>query len=556
MKKSQGKVLTVFIAVISLIAMLVGCSKEGIKTDTSTTPPPATQKAVNVSESWKLYKDTPVELKFFINHASVISTESAVYQQLVKDTGVKVTFESAGTNANEKLNIYLATNDLPDMIWTGHVPQMVDAQKEGRLWSISELSTKFAPDIVKNMNDNQKLWYKMTFDNKEIFGVPGFRYFGKEDLNNPIVAKNNKGDVLVKEIYEEFGKPNISTPEALQDLLRKVKKKYPDMIPIQILFATKSSWDIPNSIMGYESQFGIFGLSDVEKLEHPNFLKMLKFVNTNYNEGLMSTTDFTDDDAARRKNIDGGKVFYKASDNAIRIIDHNIGLKTNKISNMTFTGVEPFVLSGAKYVSDTLNGGITNSYTAISKSIKYPERAIALLDYMQSDRAQIINMFGPNEEYWKMESDGYGAWTQKGQDKYKEMGSSAYEKMYGTGAFQFFRNNAHSYYLQREVNGWNDLGKQINESNAMTNKYYQDFFKSISLTLPIDSNSEEAKIFVALKDYISREVIKMVVDKPEKLDASYKAMMERAKSLGYDKYKAYIQTLEKQKQQKIDLYSK
>lgn len=564
MNKKQIKGLTVLMAVILVIAMLAGCGTKVVQPDGSTATAATTTAAtttvatteapaVNMSESWKRYKDTPVELKFFVNHSSEKSTDNPLYQAIIKETGVTPIMESAGTNANEKLNIYLATNDLPDLIWTAHLPQMVDAANEGQLWSISELSAEYAPDVVNNMNDNQKLWYKMNFDNKEIFGIPGFYHIDKKGFDNPILPKNDIADMLVKEIYEEFGKPDISTTEALLDLLRKVKQKYPDMIPICIMNNWGVQWNINSRIMGFASHFGLGGLTEIELLEHPNFLKMLKFVNTLYNEGLMSPTDFTDDTRAVRNSIERGLVFYVATNNPGRSLAFNEGLGVNEVSNRTIIPVEPFVLSGEKYERDTFNGGITGSYTAISKSTKYPERAIALMDWLLSDRAQLMNVFGANEEYWTQEADGYGAWTQKGIDKYTEIGKAAFEQTYGQNFLQFFRSRVHAEYQGRENNGWNAVGQQGLEWNAMTNKYYKDFFR---FAPTIDSNSEEAKINSALRDYFSGEVVKMVVNKPENLEANFNAMMEGAKRLGYDELKAFYQSQEELVQQKIDLYSK
>ena len=113
----------------------------------------------------------------------------------------------------QKLSAMMASDDLPDMIWTDrNHPDMERLRKEGKLVAYDDYLDKY-PNLKTWMGDLNML----RSDDGKLYMFPNWY------SSNPY---GNAGYVVNKKIYKELGEPPLETTDDLYDYLVKVKDKY------------------------------------------------------------------------------------------------------------------------------------------------------------------------------------------------------------------------------------------------------------------------------------------------------------------------------------------
>jgi hypothetical protein len=241
---------------------------------------------------------------------------------------------------------------------------------------------------------------------------------------------------------------------------------------------------------------------------------------------------------------------------AARAFAHNDGLRAAGV-NGEIVAVKPFILPGEKFLSDTFTGGTTASFTYVSTTTKYPERAISLIDWWMSPYGQAVNAFGPDLTQWQFLADGLPAWSKAGVESElaAKMQTHPRQPQLRINYFSLWRDQVANIYTTRTYDGkWTPQQDIQNRYNEMTNAYYKDFFRQNLPGTALSPDSEEVKITSTLTEYIAPEVVKIIMGKPENVATAHAAMMVRARALGYDKIKAWVNNDMKLKEQLIKKY--
>jgi len=512
----------------------------------ATTPTPV---GVNdTGRSWERYKDTPVTLEFFHNAASAGPLDNMLVDRVRQETGVTLSIEGSGGPGDAKLNLLIATNDLPDFIAVNRNSSIAkELAERGMLWSVSELARLYAPQINDYMSDNFKLAMRLQFNSEEIYALPAQGHIAQKHQGNSMIRMADLSATVIEVIWEEFGRPNIYTPDDLLAFLRQAKARYPEMIAYQsvrasgldpyglpaALWATYGSFGlVPEWREGPNGYFGIY--------ENPNFLAQLKFVNTLYTEGLMAQTEFTSSSADQLANLRGAKVIYSPNNNEgnQREQIRQVRPEYKQIS------MHPFVMPGQKFIHDSYRGGVGDWIILIPKTTRHPERAIALAEYFYEDRTQAMLVSGAREGIdWYMLPDGFSTRTSEGVRVYDARQTEPLYNQTGANSLNVWRNGIHFIWSSRTDGEFvqDESYRLARERDAIINSYYGDLFRyNLVNPLGFPADSEEVKIWSVIKEYVSEEVLKILVGRPENVEPAYKAMLIRIREMGLDRINAFV----------------
>ncbi len=222
-------------AVLLTAAMLTGCAGKAASSGGEST---AAEPAAALPEteydsskaSWE-QDQTPVELEWFVAYDWAAMNFDPEYNQfdqyIYENTGVKIKFS---IGSQEKLNMLIATDSLPDIVTYDAVSsERLALENGGKLWSLDELTEKYAPDIqvpqgmidwYRNKNDNQ--WYVLV----------GYFYDLEEAYQRGGYIESHNMNFARKDIMEELSidPAGMTTKEGFLEALRKVTPVYKFLI--------------------------------------------------------------------------------------------------------------------------------------------------------------------------------------------------------------------------------------------------------------------------------------------------------------------------------------
>ena len=134
-----------------------------------------------------------------------------ILQEVVQKLGVKPNVSIPTGSGSEKINLMLATGDMPDLLtWDATDKQIEQFIKADAMYTIDELCEKYDSDI--EIPDEVRLFGASRYDNV-LYGLPSYlrtdwQIEQKQDLST--VAWLVRTDA-----YEALGSPDMSTPEGL-----------------------------------------------------------------------------------------------------------------------------------------------------------------------------------------------------------------------------------------------------------------------------------------------------------------------------------------------------
>ena len=285
-----------FFAVALLCALL--CSA------TALAEPPATPEG-----PWTAHKDTPVTIEWFFameDFGTRFDPENNLaHAQILADTGVSLSISSGN---EEKLNMLIATDTLPDLVSMGsNASQRVMLENAGMLAPLEPLIEEYVPDI--NIPHSMFDWYRNE-NTGECYAIAGAFY--SDERCNPefggMFVTHNK-NIVRADILSQIGMTveDLQTKEGFLAALRAVKENDityngQSVMPLGAydleMIATQFGWKP-------EAEDG----SLVSLWRDEKYLEALLFLNTIYSEGLMGDEVFTWNATQRNEAVANGSVF-------------------------------------------------------------------------------------------------------------------------------------------------------------------------------------------------------------------------------------------------------
>jgi len=399
------KIIAIFLVFIMSLSLLTGCGgnkkdkNEVTATDSETAANDSNNTANEASgaasdgSSWEIDK-TPITLEWFMAYDWASYTFDPVKnlfdKYLLEETGVTINWTYGSV---EKLNMLIATNQLPDIITFDMVSnERLVMEDNGLLAPLDELKDKYAPDFdaVQSMQD----WYRN--DDGHWYAFSSY-YYGAERTTPEFggyLATHNK-NFARNDIMEALGidPASLNTKEGILTALRTVKDanyQYNGKT-VQPFFGYSDQYYAEQLGADREDKDGNF----INIIKTPEYKEAILFYNQLYLEGFLSDEEFTIDPEMRKQKIANGEVFFGTAVPNI----HGSEILEGTDPNAWYRLVGHCKGDEGKqgYLTPSPTGGWTG--TMISKNCKYPERAVRLFSFLSQPEMSLYSATGGYEYF-------------------------------------------------------------------------------------------------------------------------------------------------------------
>lgn len=387
-------------------------AKEAGVKDLETTPEPAETNVIPIDWEeigWKADPEnlewkqdiSPVKLSYYANFSWFsLNWEDDTAKRVTEKTGVDLEFSKPVVDDNQKLNMMIAGNQLPDIMTLDRndpaIQTMIDA---GMLWSLDELMDQHAPlmreimpkEVMENYKQEDGKTYQFTtWIQGEAWQKAALKYDQMVGTNQPMWS-------IRKDYYEEIGSPQIKTAAEFITALEQIKANHPDKIGFYPADNSMSS-DYFASHADLNNVGVQFGLSGDKVLldgkvqwaaRDPKFLETVRFMNELYKKDLLTKDPFIDSKDVAKAKIEKGDVIsfsWTISDG------EKVPGDNPNTSYMILPPLDSYeqTRTGAGWMA-----------TVIPKTCKDPERAIRFLEYLAS-------VEGNQDVSWGIYGNSYG----------------------------------------------------------------------------------------------------------------------------------------------------
>ncbi len=441
-------------SMVTLVAvtstMVLGCAKETTTTGNTsgiqaTTPDPTSTKL----ESDKLQDIIPketVQLDVYSQTANYNGLQKGWFAKVMLDKfNVKINIISDGNGIFDTL---MERGNLGDIVILADTAKYQQAASSGKLydWDAEgeHLCSEYAPYIWNHMQVALEQNRSVTKDVGKIFGY-GYNVASSTDSHGSFFYHPD----IRWDLYEQIGSPKVDTLEDYIPILKKMQEICPKSDSGKSTYGVSlfKDWD-ENYVMyvkataalyGYD-EFG-FGLYDVDNQTFQGaldkdgmYLRCLKFYNDLYQQGLLDPDSMTQTATeAGEKYKDGAAFFNIFTFNGASNYNTSEHLKAGK-------GMFALPATDSKTIcyGNSLLGG--DRQWAIGSQCKYPELAMAIINYLATPEGTQLNYNGPKGVTWDYNENGDAYLTELGLECKKssktEVNVDGYEGQYGDGSNQ------------------------------------------------------------------------------------------------------------------------
>ncbi|MNO34272.1 Bacterial extracellular solute-binding protein [compost metagenome] len=400
--------LTLVLAIILTLGM-AACSNNSANNKptpqpTDSTSPPTSETTLNPDEpAWKL-DTSPVDLTWFVGANWYAHTwgDSLVSKYVTEKTGVNIKLEVPSGEANEHITLMMTSGKLPDLISMGSWETAVKKLWEGdHVYALNELADKYDPYFFKVAGDGTLKWYRQ--ENGNTYGVPNDSY-SPNLMHETGMTAANQTFLVRKDLYEEMGSPDLSTPEGFLNALQLVKDKYSQYKgqPISPFFA---QGNVPYGMTEYlQNLLAVPHEKDgkvYDRMTDPDYITWLKTFRTAYERGLINVDFLVDSDTQVEEKTNNARYFMMVREwTGMSAVNPMLAASGDPDSYyIAVDGPKNSKGDNPKLFPGNMDGWMV---TMISKSTENPERAIRFLSYLASEEGQRDVFLGKEGETWEM----------------------------------------------------------------------------------------------------------------------------------------------------------
>lgn len=401
--------MVIALAVILMLVMTACTNSENSENTPTSQPADSTQQPPSESTpspdepAWQL-DTSPVDLTWFVGANWYAHTwgESLTSKYVTEKTGVNVKLEVPSGEANEQMTLMMTSGKLPDLISMGSWESAVKKLWEGdHVYALNELAEQYDPYFFKVAGDGTLKWYRQQ--NGNTYGVPNDSYSPNLMRETGMTAANQTF-LVRKDLYEDMGKPDLSTPDGFLNALQLLKdqySKYKDQ-PISPLFA---QGNVPYGMTEYlQNLLAVPHEKDgkvYDRLTNPDYITWLKTFRTAYERGLINVDFLVDSDTQVEEKTNNARYFMMIREwSGMTAVNPMLAASGNPDSYyIAVDGPQNSNGDSAKLFPGNMDGWMV---TMISKSTKNPERAIRFLSYLASEEGQRDLFLGKEGETWDM----------------------------------------------------------------------------------------------------------------------------------------------------------
>ena len=461
----------------------------------------------------------PVTLTCLINHPwyPVSSFTGIIPDEITRRTGVKL--EVIVARDPRQLNLMIASGTLPDLVFT---PSQFDRLSDPAYSYDYDtlIDTYGVPwQIADDLRANGLVYSR---DGK-LYTVIN-HYTRTEDWAGTSSVPLTASMLIRQDILDRMGNPQIDTTGDLMNVLLRVKKEYPHLIPLTF-----------NATHRFNSFRVWFGLGLTEFIEQqdgnhlfycrdPRYYDMLKYLNTLYQNGCLLVDNFATTTEATGILYKRDKAFSYSvcTQNANVYMDNAL-----KEIDPAYHSVELFPLEGSNQSASNLGW----SGTFITKNCKDPEAAIRFIAWMFTPEAQRLTQWGREGIDYRLNDDNLPVYS---KDLLDTIADDTYNNMY---------------------NPWFHFGASaIVESEGrcalMDISDYEDTYAAIrsgfrnlpwiTAALPLEG-TQEKEIYDRIKSAATVYETKIILsDTDSAFEAVFDEYMQYLNALGVDRLEAYM----------------
>lgn len=384
----------------SMIVGSIGCGKveEGNMTK-------ATFEVNEDVPSWKT-DTSSADLSWYINFDWFAQTwgNDVATKYITEDTNVNITYQSG---ADDKLNTMLASGDLPDIITiSGTSPIVKEASKFAM--PLDELAAMYDPYFVKHAVKEETFNF-FTQEDGHVYGYPNFSTT-KEDYDGTGVY-GNQAFLVREDIYEQLGKPDMSTQEGFLAALEAAEKLGVKngldqaVIPFGTIDFVEESEKSAVFERALADFIGVPVLTEngeyYDRYTDADYISWLKTFAAARRAGYTDKDMVTMTKADKEARVSNGTYFVYFTPDLISETDC-ITVWENENPDKSYIAVDgPASTLGREplLVGTTIEGW---TQTFISKSCKNPQKAMELITYLVSEEGDMVMNYGREGETYTM----------------------------------------------------------------------------------------------------------------------------------------------------------
>ncbi len=400
MARISKRIISSALAAIMTVTLLAGCGGQESAAGSGT--------AANGSASASQGSDSgtkplePITLTFFDKNTGDAFGNDDVSKEITRRTGVSLEMQQPTGDAKEKLNLLLASGELPDIILmdrTGDVTNKYISTKS--FIPLNDLIDKYGSDVKTMYGD--MLTQTRSEDGKNYY-LSNWYGLDTDPVFGFLMRKNLLAEVAPD--VAEGGKA-ITTDEYI-DILKKVREKHPQLnghntIPVTMwtenwsaqIGTLKGSW-------GMKTYYENNGTLQYE-FKDPKFVDIIKFWNKLYTEGLLEKEWAVNKQQLWLQKLSAGYVFSTMGA-YWDLGEANKVLKQESEDNEFYS--YKVVAPGVDPTKTTLGprSGLGWDAIGITKSNKNPERTMQFMNFLASEEGQYLLMWGVEGQSWTMEN--------------------------------------------------------------------------------------------------------------------------------------------------------
>lgn len=377
---------------------LAGCS--GGTTETKTASTTTASSGGTQAAATEAAKAEPDELTIFLTNKNIVDGSYAkTYIEEQTNTKLNI-IQTTTAELDNKLNITLASGDIPDLIQCETTTMEGQLLESGIFLPLNEYFDQY-PNIKNSRSE--EIWEKMTYSDGNIYSI-GI------STQNPLSMIAYRQDWL-----DLFGMEVPETIDEYYEFAKAVALEDPDGNGKADTFAFGGYQSI--DVVWFDHIFGAYGALPNFWMEKdgqivngsvdPQMKEALVFLNKMYTEGLLDPEFITDDAKRWQAKVKAGT--YGAGVTKIHIFDHN------NWSNY----YEPFISAypDGEHVMGPVLQGASDEPVGIRKAsdrgwlrtFVYKDgnvdAALRLLDFLTSEEGNKFAQYGLEGEHYEMDGD-------------------------------------------------------------------------------------------------------------------------------------------------------
>lgn len=382
---------------------------------------------------WQRYADEKITLDWYVNYSWFATPwgENLVSKTITEETGVSINFMTPPGNESEKLNALIASDALPDLITIGWwEPQISEIISNDMVYALNELADEYDTYFWEVSDPVAVKWY--TQEDGNIYAYPNSSVT-PQDLEEHEDLGSNETFLVRKDIYEALGCPDMTTPEGFEDAVKRAAEMFPDvdgkpLIPVGAhVFDNEGNVSFDKYLMNFLAVPWEKDGKFYDRNTDPEYITWLKLFRKLGEEGYLANDIFVDTRTQMEEKLAEGRYFCMIYQYMDMLAQQKTLYENNPDSiYIAVEGPRNSAKDDPTLPTTNVNGW---TVTMISKNCEQPERAIAFLDYLMSERGQKLICLGVEGVTYDMVDGKPVVKEEVGQ--LLNTDRSTYDKLYG-----------------------------------------------------------------------------------------------------------------------------